>query len=527
MASTIVDSVICSQCGEREADVFIRRRVGDGVPTAGPAGIADLALCESCARGRGMVVGDGRLELSLGEILHSAIEDKPTEGFPVSGPPRCSVCGMEYATLIRERRLGCAACAGNFRTQLRRLIPPLVLNGATVNETPALKPSADRGSAQLFEASPPAQEALRGAPELTPLFRYPAFAYPPPETDPTGSGADVVIATKVTLSRNIAGWPFLAASAQIIPSLRVILAGLFDGDSGFDLLRLTALPQSWRRALSERAFVSRSFSSDPEAVLAASRAQPVYVVVGDGEHLRIVSRVPGFDSIRALGLAQACADHLSSRLPPGTDFARDEEFGWLCARADDCGTALSLSAVLHLPALVLAGLHERYIKSVLAEGASVRGLYGIDTEGASPSIFEIELGPADGRPGRSAADLLDSCVRAGIEAERRARTGLAATRRDSLADMVGRAFGVLRYARRIDAAEGLQVISRLRLGSLLGLAAGADGAALDALLEEVGPGSLAAAMGLDSLPERGQEEVMRVVRLRGALTGLHLVEGGS
>ena len=136
-------------------------------------------------------------------------------------------------------------------------------------------------------------------------------------------------------------------------------------------------------------------------------------------------------------------------LPRGAAFARDAEFGWICARLEDCGSAISVGATLHLPSLVMTGLHERFFKSIMDRGAIVRGLYSSEGDPSAGSVFEIVVasegeriesppGPQPNR--RTQSELLEAFVGAAVRAERRARESLASGDTEAVRDAAGRAF---------------------------------------------------------------------------------------
>src|SRR5208337_1260464 len=111
MAWAIFKNVTCVQCGEREALVFIRRR-GEGGEGC------DMALCESCAKGRGISAGKGSLELSIDDLIGDNLESPPGPGAGAF----CPSCGLDVATLRREGRLGCAGCADAFFDEISKAV---------------------------------------------------------------------------------------------------------------------------------------------------------------------------------------------------------------------------------------------------------------------------------------------------------------------------------------------------------------------------------------------------------------------
>ncbi|MGO8694530.1 MAG: hypothetical protein ACLQMF_12765 [Rectinemataceae bacterium] len=564
MASDIVDLVVCAQCGKRDAAVFIRRKVdAQRSSETGSLRGNDLALCEICARSRGLVVGKGRIELRIGEIIDSALDGSKLAGVDDSTPEYCPGCGITLEEIRRYGRLGCYRCVDAYRPILRRRIR--VRSAESSMGSPGTEAVGAKTAASVLRLERNLSEALgreeyEHAAHIRDLiaelesagvssgekphlpggllsfpFDFPAFAPAEPRSD-RGEDSDVVLRTTAIVSRNFEELPFVGKGKTRAAPSRELFIDLVSGLQGFHAQAMRSLPASWRRSLSERAYVSRSYAADPEALLAASEVDPLYLLSDDGEHLRFVARLPGFGIARALELAEGCAEDMGRMLPRGAAFARDAEFGWICARLEDCGSAISVGATLHLPSLVMTGLHERFFKSIMDRGAIVRGLYSSEGDPSAGSVFEIVVasegeriesppGPQPNR--RTQSELLEAFVGAAVRAERRARESLASGDTEAVRDAAGRAFGILRYAQKLEAGEGLQYLSRLRLAALIGILRGVEAEDMNRLFEELGSGSLAKDAGLESIGEQGWDDALRARRLRAAIATATIDEGGN
>jgi protein-arginine kinase len=179
----------------------------------------------------------------------------------------------------------------------------------------------------------------------------------------------------------------------------------------------------------------------------------------------------------------------------------------------------------------MTGLHERFFKNIMGLGAIVRGLYSSEEETSAGSVFDIMVsGEERIEPQtrqRTQRELLEAFVAAAVRAERRARESLVADNLEAVRDAAGRAFGVLRYAQRVEVGEGLQYLSRLRLAALIGFLHGVKAEDMNQLFEELGSGSLAKDAGLESLGEKGREDVIRARRLRAIIATATIDEGGN
>lgn len=470
-------------------------------------GSPDLALCEICARSRGITAGKGRLDIGIEELMGaaSAAQDGHEPGMPTA----CPSCGSTLSMLRREGRLGCPSCLDAFHPFVERILgsSPRGFSEALERPSRLLFPSHSR------EASPSA---------------FPFFA------SGRGPEDDVVLSTTVRLFRNISGLPFPGgARGQVAPS-RDMVASALDLMPGMRRWDMADLDHAMRRSLSERGFMPRSYAADPESLLAAGFDLPAYLLADEGDHLRICARYPGLAPEAAAGCAQGLAQELASG---GFPFLSDARVGWVCSRLEDCGPGMSVSASLHLPALALTGLHDRFLRSILREGIVVRGSYA-EGESSAGSVYEAVVTGAARLDTAGMLSELHGIALQAAEAERRARQELAAKARSELLDTVGRAYGLALHARRLAPGEGASHASTLRLAALLGLVAQAgeneDGAhylglagRLGRLLDCMGPGTIAVLSGLADQESGPKDEELRSRALRSALKGAMLVGGGD
>jgi protein-arginine kinase/protein-arginine kinase activator protein McsA len=523
MPSTIFENVICGQCREREAVVFIRRSGGGGSS-------GDSALCESCARSRGIAAGKGLLELSLDDLIGGGAE----LGTAQARSRACPSCGLELAALKRDGRLGCSSCADAFRPEIIRALGP----GRAV-ESARSAPAEPRAASSGGEGSPKdsraASELGRRLSEALSAEDYEAAAVlrdrlagisdgipPPPAAgasaflddaaslvDDRAPESDVILWTSASLRRDVEGRPF-PGSAGASSASNPILAGRFPASEGWLVRTMSELGSCGRRSLAERGLAPRDFAAVDGAVIAARDADCAYALLDEGDHLSARALRPGFDPGGVLGAALAVADRLGREV----EFASRPGIGWICSRVADCGRGYSLSAAVHLPALAATGLLDRLFKALMSEGASIRGLYS-SSEGSAGSLYEIMIEASS--PTGDPLGALGAAATAAASAERRARGELAEKSRDALLDSEGRAYGIVRHCRLLGAEEGASLVSSLRLAALRGVLKGVGPAALAALLASLGPGSLGKAAGMGSPPAAEGQDILRATVVKAAL----------
>ena len=139
--------MICGECGKCEAKVSCTE-FADGKATT-------WSLCEECARKRGVSASLSSLSGPLVNILMGLLEEVGREEAVEAGPG-CDACGLTLSEFRRTGRLGCSACYGTFREELRPLLRRIHGSGEHTGRVP--------GSLEVSEG--PRREILRLRSEL-------------------------------------------------------------------------------------------------------------------------------------------------------------------------------------------------------------------------------------------------------------------------------------------------------------------------------------------------------------------------
>ena len=180
---------------------------------------------------------------------------------------------------------------------------------------------------------------------------------------------------------------------------------------------------------------------------------------------------------------------MDSTLEKKLNFAFDNELGYLTACPTNLGTGIRVSAMLHLPGLVLAEQINPIIQSVNKLGLAVRGLYGEGTE-ALGNIFQVSNQMTLGESETAIVERLEKVLSQIIEHEENARQTLLEKKPKTVFNHVGRAYGVLANAHSISSKETMNLLSLLRLGIDLGSFPGTERALVDELFLTTQPAHL-------------------------------------
>lgn len=277
---------------------------------------------------------------------------------------------------------------------------------------------------------------------------------------------DTILYGFVDLRRNFAHLPFepTMLDAQKGESLNIVTSALNKREETWVLHDLKKIGPQQLQGMREKDGLDETLLKKPDAPLFIRQDDQALVSLNLEDHVLVRALSHDLHIDEALSEAKEIARAIEESAP----FAKDDRIGWLTARPLYAGTGLQLSYVLHLPMLSMM----QQMKALMAN---------LDSQ----HLFSLRpYGQADKNPGAlyvlsnmfSAYDASEKLTHAvqkmteeisGKEIRLRQRI-LQQPARSVYADQVFRAYGILKYARRLTETEFLGYWSKLRLGAAVG-----------------------------------------------------------
>jgi len=308
------------------------------------------------------------------------------------------------------------------------------------------------------------------------------FLSPPVETARRAGPHDrIVLSSRVRLARNLKGlaFPGWAKKAERVKSLEAIrpaVEGLPQLTSAFSETMDNLQPLD-KQILVERHLISREHAAKSAGSgLVLNREESLCVMINEEDHLRMQALRPGLQ----LRQAWMAIDQVDSELEKKVDYAFSPELGYLTACPTNLGTGIRVSAMLHLPGLVLDEQINQIISSVNKLGLAVRGLYGEGTE-ALGNVFQVSNQMTLGEVETDIVERLNKVLLQIIECEENARGRLMEKKAKMVLNHIGRAYGNLSNAHIISSKETMNLLSFMRLGVDLEMFPGVERALIDEL----------------------------------------------
>jgi protein arginine kinase len=308
------------------------------------------------------------------------------------------------------------------------------------------------------------------------------FLVPPAEMARRKGPYDrIVLSSRVRLARNLReaafpGWAKKPERIRVMDLIRPAIEALPEMKESFSetMDSLSALDKT---ILVERHLISREHAAKSSGSgLVLNHDETLCFMINEEDHLRMQALRPGLQ----LRQAWMAIDQADTALERKLEYAFGPELGYLTACPTNIGTGIRVSAMLHLPGLVLGEQINPIIQSVNKLGLAVRGLYGEGTE-ALGNVFQVSNQMTLGETEAAIVERLEKVLSQIIEHEENARAALLEKKPKMVYNHIGRAYGILANAHSISSKETMNLLSLMRLGVDMGLFPGVDRALVDEL----------------------------------------------
>lgn len=286
-----------------------------------------------------------------------------------------------------------------------------------------------------------------------------------------GSEGDVIISSRVRIARNLNDFKFPIKAS--IDDKKLIIDKIIDAFNksnfisslnliGYSLLDLSDIE---RNAFVEMHLLSPQFIINPYyKYFFINEDADISIMINEEDHIRIQYLKEGFSINDAMIFAYKIVDELENYL----DFSYQTDFGYITSCPTNLGTGLRVSILSHLPFLSYSGKIREIIYDSSKFSISFRGSFG---EGTNPvsSLYQISNLTT---LGKSEENILKMLLKFGneiIKIERKERENMIEKYKSEIFDKIGRAMGVIKYSKKIDFDEANEILSWLRIASIMRL----------------------------------------------------------
>lgn len=290
------------------------------------------------------------------------------------------------------------------------------------------------------------------------------------EFDEELKNQDIIISGRIRLARNLKEYPFESkmsdeiASEMVEKVLNITKELTVKGHQKFYPFRISNLSLTDKTAMVERHLISPALAGKEQNTgLILSEDEVISILINEEDHVRI-QVVMDQDIDRAYEIANEIDDILYEKL----NFAYDKKYGYLTACPTNVGTGMRASYMLFLPALDMADRMTKLMEEVGKYGVVIRGIYGEGSKGLG-SIYQISNQRTLGLTEQEILSQLNQIVRQVIKEELKFREYIVKKTYDEFENQIFKAYGILKYARKIDSSEAMELLAQIKLGKDLGI----------------------------------------------------------
>lgn len=283
----------------------------------------------------------------------------------------------------------------------------------------------------------------------------------------SGKESDVVLDTKITISRNIDGYPFVLKlkDSQAKEILDKLEQSSVIANYNLKMLRLSDMDELTRQSLVEKYMLNSKYINTDlqnKAIL-MNEDENICIVLNEKDHLKIQVFASGLELESSLNLAMEIEEKLDKELK----FAYNNKYGYLTSSPTNLGTGLRVSVIVHLPALSKTQNLSKILEAVSDFGMNIKDIYG-GSNRMKGTTYQISNKQTLGICEKDIIKNLKAIADKIVEQERLARKILSKNRIE-LEDELYRSYGILTNSRKITIDEMVKLMSDVRLGVDMGI----------------------------------------------------------
>lgn len=283
----------------------------------------------------------------------------------------------------------------------------------------------------------------------------------------SGNETDVVLSTRVRLSRNIKNYCFVNryTKKDALEIIELVEEKIKDLGYGLKVIKLKDMDSITIQSLVEKHLITQEFALNKVDIgaIAINDEENICIMINEEDHLKLQILNCGLELENSLNLAI----EIDKKLEKLISYAFSEKYGFLTSCPTDVGTGLKASVIVHLPALTKTGNIRKILRVVNSFDMNIKAL-GKDGIETKEDLYEVYNKQSLGIYEEEVIKNLKAITDKIIEQERLARKILAQNQID-LEDRVYRAYGILANCKKISLDELNIVLSDVKLGTDLGI----------------------------------------------------------
>ena len=272
------------------------------------------------------------------------------------------------------------------------------------------------------------------------------------------------ISSRIRLVRNIDSFVFpskldAVKSQALLDGMFTRLADIGEAyDKEINISYLHTMPDIEKQTLKERRVINSAIAAKKTATgLMYSDEEDISLTLNGEDHIRLQLLSSGLNIEELRVKADSMDDYINERF----NYAYNDKFGYLSSYPTNIGTGIRANIVLHLPALSTGKNFSTFISGIISRfGVSIKPVYSGDGESYG-ALYDISNPKTLGASEKEIVDQIRWVAAQLNQKENEVRSISIKDFSMPKKDEAYRAYGLLKYARKLSLKETLNSLSEL------------------------------------------------------------------
>ena len=286
---------------------------------------------------------------------------------------------------------------------------------------------------------------------------------PPPITQ-TDIDASVV-SSQIRVIRNIENYP-LVSSLSIIQKEKLeseVINFIKKWGKEIYVLETNKLTNHEKETFFDNDFMFKNFLKNKQGKFIIFKDSNISILLNWNDHINIFIQNPALSIKDSYSIAEDIEDRIGRQF----SYLASTKYGFLTSHIKNCGLAIKMSVLVHLPGISFLGKKEGLFKTLLERGYSItQWSYNKNNDNSTYFIVSSKLN--FGVTEKQLIQRFTKGIENLIEMDQKALFEYYYKNKDYLVDTIFRSYGILKYAIQMEYSEALNHISNLRIGFKIG-----------------------------------------------------------
>lgn len=300
----------------------------------------------------------------------------------------------------------------------------------------------------------------------------------------------IVMQSKVTLSRNVKNFPFPTRMRDNRAS--IIAGGVYEAigrNGGYELYKIAQISETVSSKLREQGLITdRLMNDSPYGSAIISDDKSISIMINEEDH--IVEQC--FEKGMNLEVAYERINRIDDEIAKKEEYCYHNKLGYLTSCPANVGTGMHASVTLFLPALTLTKSLQPCVNAVSRLNISIKSLYD---ESLGCYLYTLTNQRTLGLSEKEIIDLVTKAAAHVIDSEERARKMLKISSEPEMKDKAMRSYGLLKNSYKMSASEMMGLVAWAKLGAYYGYIE-IDADKLDELASSLYPATIVTDSGM-------------------------------